>query len=83
MFRGLNFILQVAVNIDNFKTFGSDIFQTFYDVATSAEVCPVVSCCERVRNEALFVSDISLFLFGLLSKRGRNPCVGLHCCVQR
>lgn len=31
--------MQLAINVDNFKNFGSDIFQTFYDVATSAEVC--------------------------------------------
>ena len=36
--RGLNFIMHLAVDEENFKTFGSDIFQTFYDVSTTAEV---------------------------------------------
>lgn len=37
--RGLAFMMQLAVDDNNFKSFGSDIFQTFYDIATSAEVC--------------------------------------------
>lgn len=36
--RGLNFLMQVATDDHNFKLFGSEIFQTFYEVATSAEV---------------------------------------------
>lgn len=35
--RALNFVLTLALDEDNFKTFGSDAFQTFYDVATTAE----------------------------------------------
>ena len=36
--RGLNFMMQLATNDVNFHSFGSEIFQTFYDISTFAEV---------------------------------------------
>jgi hypothetical protein len=49
--RALNFILTLALDEDNFTTFGSDIFQTFYDVATTAE--------EPLRKFALLRSEVA------------------------
>lgn len=49
--RGLNFIMQLAVKGDNFKNFGSDIFQTFYDISTSAE--------EPLRRFALLRTEVT------------------------
>ena len=49
--RGLCFILQLALDIDNFKRFGSDVFLTFYDVATTAE--------EPLRKFALLRAEVA------------------------
>ena len=48
--RGLNFILSLAMDEENFKTFGSDVFLTFYDVATTAE--------EPLRKFALLRTEV-------------------------
>jgi hypothetical protein len=49
--RGLNFILHLAIIEDNFKNFGSDIFQTFYDIATTSE--------EPLRQFALLRTEVA------------------------
>lgn len=49
--RGLNFILRLVLDEDNFKTFGSDAFQTFYDIATTAE--------EPLRQFALLRTEVA------------------------
>ena len=49
--RGLNFILRLVLDEDNFKTFGSDAFQTFYDIATTAE--------EPLRQYALLRTEVA------------------------
>jgi hypothetical protein len=49
--RGLNYIMHLATNEDNFKNFGSDIFQTFYDIATTSE--------EPLRQFALLRTEVA------------------------
>ena len=49
--RALNFILIISLDEDNFTTFGSDVFQTFYDVATTAE--------EPLRKFALLRTEVA------------------------
>jgi hypothetical protein len=48
--RALNLILNFALQDENFVNFGSDIFQTFYDVATTAE--------EPLRKFALLRTEV-------------------------
>jgi hypothetical protein len=49
--RGLNYIMHLATNEENFKNFGSDIFQTFYDIATTSE--------EPLRQFALLRTEVA------------------------
>lgn len=49
--RGLTFMMQLAVDEYNFTNFGSDIFQTFYDTAASAE--------EPLRRFALLRTEVT------------------------
>jgi hypothetical protein len=48
--RGLNYIMHLATDEKQFKEFGKDIFQTFYDVSTIAE--------EPVRRFALLRTEV-------------------------
>ena len=49
--RALNFILNLSLNEESFGQFGSDIFQTFYDIATTAE--------EPLRKFALLRTEVT------------------------
>lgn len=49
--RGLSFILLLGLEADNFKNFGTDMFLTFYDVATTAE--------EPLRKFALLRTELT------------------------
>lgn len=69
--RGLNFIFRLAVDKENFKTFGTDILQTFYDVATTAE--------EPLRRYALLRAEVTaqmwLKTYPTLMKSNENGAV--------
>ena len=43
--RGLNFIMHLGTVEENFRTFGTDIFQTCYDVSATAEVFARTGIC--------------------------------------
>lgn len=51
MQRGLDFILSLGLDDENFKEFGTDVFSCFYDVATTAE--------EPLRKFALLRTELA------------------------
>jgi hypothetical protein len=71
--RGLNFIMQLAVDEENFRSFGSDIFQTFYDISTSAEVHEDYVARTSLRHNAFVTKTLSLIPF-FLSFFLRDAC---------